>query len=64
MGLREDLIGMGQKAREASRELARMSTDAKNAVLLSMAEGLEKAKNELFRFGIGSSAVEDIPRHQ
>lgn len=41
------LTEMGQKARAASRQLARATTDQKNAVLLKIAEGLLSGSEEI-----------------
>jgi glutamate-5-semialdehyde dehydrogenase len=38
----EEALHLGKKAKEASRRLARLSTDEKNRALLGMAEGLER----------------------
>ncbi len=45
--LRDDLVGMGRKARRASRALARLSSAVKDRALRSMAEALEAARSEL-----------------
>jgi glutamate-5-semialdehyde dehydrogenase len=47
MGLHEEMIAMGERAREASRTLALMETEKKNAVLRSMAEGIERHRGEI-----------------
>jgi glutamate-5-semialdehyde dehydrogenase len=41
MSLKEEAIQLGKKAKEASRRLARQSTDTKNRALLGMAEEIE-----------------------
>ncbi|GAB4253935.1 glutamate-5-semialdehyde dehydrogenase [Deferrisoma sp.] len=47
MALRDDLVAMGQRARRASRELARLSSRVKDEALRAMADGLEAAQAEL-----------------
>ncbi len=47
MGLRDDMVAMGQRARRASRALARLSSRVKDQALRAMAEGLEEAVAEL-----------------
>ncbi len=47
MALQDELIRMGQRARSASRALARLPSGVKNAALLAMADGLEDARTEL-----------------
>ncbi|RMG85567.1 MAG: glutamate-5-semialdehyde dehydrogenase [Candidatus Dadabacteria bacterium] len=47
MALRDDLVAMGQRARRASRELARLSSRVKDEALRAMADGLEAARAEL-----------------
>ncbi len=47
MGLREDMVAMGQRARRASRDLARLSSRVKDQALRAMADGLEDAVAEL-----------------
>ena len=47
MALQDELIRMGQRARAASRALARLPSGVKNAALLAMADGLEDARAEL-----------------
>ncbi len=47
MALRDELVAMGARAREASRQLARLPSAAKDAALLAMADGLEAARAEL-----------------
>ena len=47
MGLREDMVAMGQRARRASRALARLSSRVKDQALRAMADGLEDAVPEL-----------------
>ncbi len=47
MGLREDMVAMGQRARRASRALARLSSRVKDQALRAMADGLEDAVAEL-----------------
>ncbi|MFV0338366.1 MAG: glutamate-5-semialdehyde dehydrogenase [Chthoniobacterales bacterium] len=42
MSLADDILQIGQRAREASRSLARCDTDTKNSILQSIADGLEK----------------------
>ncbi len=42
MSLKEEAIQLGRKAKEASRRLARLSTEAKNRALVGMAEGIER----------------------
>ncbi len=41
MSLKDDAILLGKQAKEASRRLARLSSEEKNQALLQMAEGLE-----------------------
>jgi glutamate-5-semialdehyde dehydrogenase len=41
MGLREEIQLMGRQARRASRELAVLPAERKNAILRAMADGLE-----------------------
>jgi len=41
MTLREHIHGMGRRALEASRALAQLPAERKNAILLAMADGLE-----------------------
>ena len=43
MALRQDIISMAKKAREASRKLAVLDTKTKNDVLMDMADNLEKS---------------------
>ncbi|MDF1553325.1 MAG: glutamate-5-semialdehyde dehydrogenase [Deferrisomatales bacterium] len=47
MSLRDDLLQMGVRARQASRALARLSSRTKDDALRAMAEGLEAARAEL-----------------
>lgn len=47
MSLKEDAILLGKRAKEASRRLARISSEEKNRALLKMAEGLETQKETL-----------------
>ncbi|HSH69106.1 MAG TPA: glutamate-5-semialdehyde dehydrogenase [Deferrisomatales bacterium] len=47
MSLRDDLLQMGIRARQASRALARLSSRTKDDALRAMAEGLEAARAEL-----------------
>ena len=42
MTLKEHIHGMGQRAVEASRRLALLPADQKNAILMAMADGLER----------------------
>ncbi|MFV0415652.1 MAG: gamma-glutamyl-phosphate reductase, partial [Chthoniobacterales bacterium] len=42
MSLSDDILQIGRHARQASRSLARCDTDTKNAILRSIADGLEK----------------------
>jgi glutamate-5-semialdehyde dehydrogenase len=43
MSLTEEMTALARRAREASRQLARLSTDEKNSCLLAMADALESA---------------------
>lgn len=43
MSLAEDILVIGKAARRASRDLARLTSEQKNAVLLAIADGLEQA---------------------
>ncbi len=47
MTLTEQMTALGQQAKGASRELAKLTTDEKNRCLLAMAEGLEKGAEEI-----------------
>ena len=47
MGIREDVLAQGQKAKEASRALANISTDIKDRALLNIAEKLEESSEEI-----------------
>ncbi len=47
MGLKEDVISQGKKAKEASRILANTSTDIKNRALLNIARKLEKSSKKI-----------------
>jgi glutamate-5-semialdehyde dehydrogenase len=47
MTLTDQMTGMAQRAKEASRELARLSTEQKNACLLAMAEALQSRRDEI-----------------
>jgi len=47
MGLHEEMVALGDKAVEASRELARLSARKKNAILLAMADEIESRRNAL-----------------
>jgi glutamate-5-semialdehyde dehydrogenase len=42
-----DMEQVGRQARDASRQLARLSSEKKNAVLLAIAEGLQAASGEI-----------------
>ena len=43
----QHLIEGAQRAREAYRKLALMSTQEKNDILLAMADGLEQSENDI-----------------
>lgn len=45
----EDLMGLGQAARSASRQVARLSSGVKNAALQNLAESLENDSDALLR---------------
>jgi glutamate-5-semialdehyde dehydrogenase len=47
MTIRDELLQMGTRARQASRALARLSSGTKDSALLAMANGLEASKVEL-----------------
>jgi len=47
MGIKEDVIAQGQKAKEASRVLANTSTDIKDRALLNIAKKLEESLEEI-----------------
>ncbi|WP_025321282.1 glutamate-5-semialdehyde dehydrogenase [Deferrisoma camini] len=47
MSIRDELVEMGRKARQASRALARLSSRVKDDALRAMADGLEEARAEL-----------------
>ncbi|NOY45150.1 MAG: glutamate-5-semialdehyde dehydrogenase [Deltaproteobacteria bacterium] len=47
MAIRDELVEMGRKARQASRALARLSSRVKDDALRAMADGLEEARAEL-----------------
>ncbi|MBI5016588.1 MAG: glutamate-5-semialdehyde dehydrogenase [Deltaproteobacteria bacterium] len=47
MALRDDLLAVGERARRASRLLARLPSPVKDAALRAMADGLEAARPEL-----------------
>lgn len=47
MTLRDHIHDMGRRALEASRRLAQLPADRKNAILLAMADGLEKRQSEI-----------------
>ncbi|MDW7709087.1 MAG: glutamate-5-semialdehyde dehydrogenase [Deferrisomatales bacterium] len=47
MSLRDELVAMAQRARGASRALARLPSAAKDRALVAMADGLERARDEL-----------------
>lgn len=49
MSIADEAIQIGQRAKTASRVLARLSTDAKNNSLLAMADGLERESAFLIR---------------
>ena len=52
----EDLLSLGQAARSASRQLARLSTEVKNRTLLNLAEYLETDVEELLQANAGDCA--------
>ena len=47
MGIKEDVIAQGQKAKKASRVLANTSTDIKDRALLNIAKKLEESLEEI-----------------
>jgi glutamate-5-semialdehyde dehydrogenase len=47
MSLHDDMAAIGDRALAASRKLALLSTEAKNAILLAMADALEADKKAL-----------------
>ena len=47
MTLTEQMTTLGQQARAASRELARLTADEKNRCLLAMAEALEQSAPDI-----------------
>lgn len=47
MTVKDQMLVLGRNAKLASRELALLSTDEKNRVLLAMADALEEAKGEI-----------------
>ena len=47
MGLHEEMLIMGEKAVEASRDLARLSARKKNTILLAMADEIEASRDIL-----------------
>ncbi len=49
MSLKNEALLLGQKAKEASRRLARLSADEKNQALLGMAEGIERQSEFLLK---------------
>lgn len=49
MTLHDDMTAMGDRALAASRELARLSSEAKNAILLAMAGALDGDKEKLVK---------------
>jgi len=57
MGLREEIQLMGRQARRASRELAVLPAERKNAILRAMADGLEAGAGR-----IGEANREDLAR--
>ena len=46
--LQEYILGIGKKAKEASRQLSSLDTNSKNKALLSMAEGLKNNDLEIY----------------
>ena len=50
MGIKEDVLAQGQKAKEASRVLANISTDIKDRALLNIAKKLEESLEEIISF--------------
>jgi glutamate-5-semialdehyde dehydrogenase len=50
MGIKEDVLAQGQKAKEASRVLANTSTDIKDRALLNIAAKLEESLKEIISF--------------
>jgi glutamate-5-semialdehyde dehydrogenase len=49
MSLKDDAIALGTRAKEASRRLAKLSSEEKNRVLLRMAERLERRQDSLLQ---------------
>ena len=49
MSLLEEMTGLAQRAKEASRALARLTTEEKNRCLMAMAEALEKNADAIRR---------------
>src|SRR3954470_21387196 len=49
MSLLEEMTGLATRAKEASRELARLTTEEKNRCLLAMAEALEGSRDAIRR---------------
>ena len=49
MSLKNEALLLGQKAKEASRRLARLSANEKNRALLGMAEGIERQSEFLLK---------------
>lgn len=47
MGLQDQLVGMARAAKAASRRLGKLTTAEKNACLLAMADGLERATADI-----------------
>ncbi len=47
--IQEMLIGQGEKARQAARFLANVSSDVKNQALLNMADQLEAGRDEILK---------------
>lgn len=47
MGIKEEVISQGKKAKESSRILANTSTDVKNSALLNIARKLEKSMDKI-----------------
>ena len=47
MTIHEEIVGMGKQALAASRELAQLTTDKKNTILLAMADAIDKARAEI-----------------
>ncbi|MDD5439512.1 MAG: glutamate-5-semialdehyde dehydrogenase, partial [Candidatus Omnitrophica bacterium] len=51
--MKKALYAMAQKAKEARADMASLSSDVKNNILLAMADGLDKNKREILRANLG-----------